>query len=79
MEDLYKALCFSSSTFQGPTQGLLNYVFPCSRSCVSEDFPISGMLQGPQQGLMSGMADDEQYGDDGRPMPVQEAQMRALR
>ena len=32
-----------------------------------------------QQGHMSGMADDEQYGDDGRPMPVQEAQMRALR
>jgi hypothetical protein len=32
-----------------------------------------------QQGLMNGMADDEQYDEDGRPMPVQEAQMRALR
>lgn len=32
-----------------------------------------------QQGLISGMAADDQIDDDGRPMPVQEAQMRALR
>lgn len=32
-----------------------------------------------QQGLISGMATDDQIDDDGRPMPVQEAQMRALR
>jgi len=32
-----------------------------------------------QQGLMSGMATDDQYDENGRPMPVQEAQMRALR
>jgi hypothetical protein len=32
-----------------------------------------------QQGLISGMATEDQHDEDGRPMPVQEAQMRALR
>ena len=32
-----------------------------------------------QQGLISGMATDDPVDEDGRPMPVQEAQMRALR
>jgi hypothetical protein len=32
-----------------------------------------------QQGLISGMAGDDERDEDGRPMPVQEAQMRALR
>jgi hypothetical protein len=32
-----------------------------------------------QQGLIGGMAGDDERDEDGRPMPVQEAQMRALR
>jgi hypothetical protein len=32
-----------------------------------------------QQGLISGIANEDQDDEDDRPMPVQEAQMRALR